>query len=129
MIVEILFFACLALTLVTMFLAIASGRRGRRKQHLARALATVVLLAVSVLLALKLGTIRDFPPEQMGIHKIFARAAGLLVLPAAITGILLWRQPRWRTAHKVCVYLLVLVSVIAVGTGVWVFTLSTPKPV
>lgn len=126
--IEIAFFTCLGLTLASMVLTMAAGRRARRRQHLRRAIVTVVLLVVSVALALWLGRVRDFPPEQMAIHKWFARTAGVLVLPVAVTGILLWHRPGWRTAHKACVYLLVLISVVAVGTGIWVFTLSTPRP-
>jgi hypothetical protein len=63
----------------------------------------------------------------MATHTIFARAAGLLVLPVALTGIMLWRRPSWRIVHRVCVYVLLVALVIAIGTGIWAFSLSTPK--
>ena len=127
MLISITFFAALVLTLVGILFTVLAGRRADRPAHVKWALSTVSLLVLTIVLALVLGRYRDFPEEQMGIHKIFARTGGLMVLPVAFTGLMLWRRPGWRTAHKVCVYLFILVAVIAAGTGVWVFSLSTPK--
>ena len=127
MLLSISFFLALGTTLVVAFMTVKTGRRGDRRAHLVRALSTVGLLGITIVLALWLGTQRDFPAEAMAIHKIIARAAGLLVLPVVGTGIMLWHRPSWRIAHRACVYLLLVVLVVAVGTGIWVFTLSTPK--
>ena len=127
MLLSITFFLALGATLVAVFMTVQTGRRGDRKPHLVRALSTVGLLGVTILLALWLGEQRDFPTDAMDIHKIFARTAGLLVLPVVGTGIVLWHRPSWRIAHRACVYLLLVVLLVAVGTGIWVFSLSTPK--
>ncbi|MEE9128292.1 MAG: hypothetical protein V3U11_14260 [Planctomycetota bacterium] len=127
MLLSITFFLALGATLVAVFMTVQTGRRGDRMAHLVRALSTVGLLGVTILLALWLGEQLDFPTDAMDIHKIFARTAGLLVLPVVGTGIVLWHRPAWRIAHRACVYLLLVVLLIAVGTGIWVFSLSTPK--
>ena len=127
MLLSITFFLALGMTLVVAFMTVQTGRRGDRRAHLARALSTVGLLGVTILLALWLGEQRDFPAAAMAIHKIIARTAGLLVLPVVGTGIMLWQRPSWRIAHRACVYLLLVMLLVAVGTGIWVFSLSTPK--
>ena len=127
MLLSITFFVALGLTVLGVLLTVQSGRRGDRRVHLIRALSTVALLVVTIMLALWLGRQREFPDDAMATHTIFARTAGLLVLPVALTGIMLWRRPSWRIAHRVCVYLLAVVLVIAIGTGIWMFSLSTPR--
>ena len=127
MLLSITFFLALGVTLVAVLMTVRTGRRGDRRAHLARALSTVGLLGVTILLALWLGEQREFPKEAMAIHKIVARTAGLLVLPVVCTGIMLWQRPSWRIAHQACVYLFLVVILAAVGTGIWVFSLSTPR--
>lgn len=123
----ITFFAALGLTAVSVLVTMRSGRRGDRRAHLQRALVTVGLLIATVVLALMVGQVRDFPDPAMAIHKVIARITGFLVLTVIFTGIMLWRRPGWRTLHRGCVYLMAVVLVIAIATGTWAFSLSTPK--
>ncbi len=127
MLLSITFFVALGLTVVAVVLTVRSGRRGDRRSHVIRALSTVALLIATIVLALMLGQVRDFPDPAMAIHKVIARTAGLLVLPVIFTGIMLWRRPGWRIVHRGCVYGMVVMLAIAIGPGIWVFSLSTPK--
>ena len=127
MLLSIMFFVALGLTAVAVVLTVRSGRRGDRRSHVLRALLTVALLIVSIVLALMLGQARNFPDPAMAIHKVIARTAGLLVLPVIFTGIMLWRRPGWRIVHRACVYGLIIALAVAIVTGTWVFSLSTPK--
>ena len=128
MLLIITFFLTLGVTVVAVFMTLQTGRRGQRRAHLVRALCTVGLLGVTIVLALWLGEQRDFPEQAMAIHKIFARTAGLMVFPVVGTGIMLWHRPAWRIVHRSCVYLFLVAILVASGTGIWVFALSTPKP-
>lgn len=127
MVLSITFFVALALTTVGVVVTMRAGRRGDRGSHLRRALATVALLIVTIVLALMLGKARDFPDPAMAIHKAIARTTGFLVLAVIFTGIMLWRRPGWRRVHRTCVYVTAVMLVVAIVTGTWAFCLSTPK--
>ncbi|MCA8954665.1 MAG: hypothetical protein KDC87_01245 [Planctomycetes bacterium] len=121
------FLVSLLLTVVALVLTLVSGKTGHRRAHLARAIITVLLLGTTVVFALLLGEVRQFPAREMGIHKIFSRTGVFLVPPIVLTGALLWRRPTWRTAHRVCVLLFLLAVLGAASTGLWVLWLSTAK--
>src|SRR5690606_39616143 len=105
----------------------ASGLRRQRRRHVLRALITVLLLGITVWAAFGLSAVRDFPADEMAIHKVFSRGGGLMVFPLAFTGLMLWRRPAWRRAHQVCIGLFLVLALGATVTGVWVLVLSTPK--
>src|SRR5688500_17040787 len=121
------FWLALASTLLVLVATVFTGLRRRRRTHLVCALAAVALLTVTVVLAERMTTARSFPPDAMRIHLWFAKSAALMVLPVAAAGAALWRRPRLRVAHRIAVVLFLLLAVIATGTGIWVFQLSTPK--
>ena len=127
MLLSFAFFASLALSALGIVVTMRAGRRGDRRSHLRRALTTVVLMIVAIVLALMLGEVRNFPDHAMTIHRFMARVTGALVLAVVFTGIMLWRRPGWRVLHRGLVYLLVVLMAAAVGTGTWAFLLSTPK--
>ncbi|MCC6672360.1 MAG: hypothetical protein IT458_14955 [Planctomycetes bacterium] len=121
------FWIALAATLVCVAATLRTGFLGRRRAHFVLAPASVALLALTIVLAERMGRARLFPPAEMRIHLAFAKSAALLVLPAAVTGLMLVRRPGWRRAHVACVALFLLVTAVALGTGAWVYSLSTPR--
>jgi peptidoglycan biosynthesis protein MviN/MurJ (putative lipid II flippase) len=127
MLLSVAFFVALGLTGLGVVVTVRAGRRGDRRSHLRRALATLAMMTVAIVLALMLGEVRDFPDPAMGIHKIVARTSGALVLAVVLTGIMLWHRPKWRILHRGLVYTMVVVLGVAIGTGIWAFLLSTPK--
>jgi hypothetical protein len=63
----------------------------------------------------------------MRIHLWFAKSGAALVVPVVVTGLLNVRRPGFRKIHAISVGLFFLVALIATGTGIWVFTLATPR--
>ena len=125
--VTILFWIFLPLTLAGLCAAVFTGKRGKRRLHLILAPSTLGLLAVTIFLAEQMGRVRIFPEDELRIHLWFAQSAAVLALPVIFTGIMLVRRPGWRRVHFVCVLLFLAVAVTATCTGVWAFSLSTPK--
>jgi uncharacterized membrane protein len=121
------FWLSFVLTVATMGGALASGLARNRRHHLWLGPVAIVCLAVAIYFAEQLGAARVFPPDEMRIHLWFAKAGGLLALPVVVTGLLLLRMPRLRRLHRYCVYLFVVAVLAATGTGIWVYTLSTPR--
>ncbi len=121
------FWSSFVVTLVLVGATVWTGFTARRRAHLGLALAAVAMLTVTILLTERLVRAIDFPEAEMAIHLIFAKTGALLVLPVAVTGILTWRRPTWKKVHLTCVALFLLDVLIATGTGIWVFSLSTPR--
>lgn len=121
------FWVSFGATLALAALAIWSGFGGGRRVHLVAGPATMVLLTVTILLTERFARARAFPEAEMGIHLWFAKTAALLALPVIATGILTARRPTWRKRHRIAVLLFLLAVVIATATGIWVFSLSTPR--
>ena len=122
------FLVSLALTVVALLVTVVSGLRKQRHAHLRRAIVTVLLMAVTIVFAFLLGDVREFPAEEMAIHKIFSRTGAYMVPPVAITGAMLWRRPGWRWPHRLCIGVFLVGVLGAAVTGVWILALSTPLP-
>lgn len=116
----------LGLTVAAIVVTLILGLKKRRRAHLVSAITTTVLLAVTVVFALLLGRVRDFPPDQMAIHKIFSHSATYTFLAVVLTGVMLWNAPGWRWVHRTCIALFLLATLAATCTGLWVYSLSTP---
>jgi len=110
-----------------MVTALTSGRMRWRRLHLFAGPATMLALAVAVVFTEQLVRSFTFPAEEMRIHLFCAKSAGFLALPVIVTGVFLWRWPRLRKLHLVCVLTFVGMALVATATGVWVFSLATPK--
>ncbi|MFO1051516.1 MAG: hypothetical protein U1F36_04840 [Planctomycetota bacterium] len=122
-----LFWICFAATLLLLGLTLRTGFAGRRRPHVALALATVAMLTVTVLLTEALLRAVVFPEKEMGIHLVFAKSGALLVLPVALTGIATWKRRAFLRWHLIAVLLFLVAAVTATGTGIWVYSLSTPR--
>lgn len=121
------FWISFSVTLVLLIATIASGLRRRRVAHLVFALLAVGLLTLTIVLAERVGAARTFPPGPMRIHLWFAQSAACMVLPVVVTGVVLWRRPGFRWAHRVAVLVFLLLTVSASATGTWVFGMSEAK--
>lgn len=120
------FWVSFLLTLALLVAALVTGWGGWRRVHLRLGPIALLSLAVTVVMAERLGKARVFPEEEMVIHLWFAKSAALLAVLVGGTGIYLWRTGRGRLVHRVCVLLFLLLTLIATGTGVWAFGMSTP---
>lgn len=121
------FWISFLLTLGLLVGAVWTGAKGMRRAHLWLAPAGLVALAVTIVLTERLLRAVEFPKEEMRIHLWFAKSGAALVLPVVVTGILNLKRPGFRRLHAISVGLFFLVALIATGTGIWVFTLATPR--
>ncbi len=120
------FWAAFGTTVALLATSLWTGWTGRRRLHLRLAPTALVVLAVTIVLTERLASVRHFPPQEMEIHLWFAKIGAALALPVLVTGLVLIRRPGWRRAHRVCVLLFLTGVLVATGTGIWVFSLSTP---
>ncbi len=123
----LLFWIAFVVTLLLLGGALWTGWSRRRRLHLVVAPLGLVALGVAILLAEQLGRTREFPPTVLAIHLFFAKTGALLALPVVATGVLLLRNPRWRRLHRIAVLLFAAGALTATATGIWMFSLSTPK--
>jgi Na+/H+-dicarboxylate symporter len=126
------FWLAFGAALAALAAAVVTGRRRQRRLHLCVAPAAVVLLALAIVAAERLGRARSFPPAAMDVHLIFAKTAACLVLPVIASGLLLarargGRERTWRRVHVACVCVFLVGTATATATGVWVFSLSLPR--
>ena len=96
------FWVSFVLTVITLAVALVTGKRGQRRAHLVLAPISLVLLTITILFAEKLASVRTFPQAAMQVHLVFAKTGALLAVPVIVTGLLLWRDRRWRRAHWYC---------------------------
>lgn len=121
------FWIVFPITLALLSVALWTGRRKRRRVHLLLAPLSMVFLGLAILLAVRMGQTRDFPAAEMRIHRAIAVTAALLALPVILSGLALFRSPSWRRVHRICVTLFLVAAVAASATGIWVFSMSTPR--
>ena len=122
------FWIAFVTTVLLLVLSLVTGWTRRRRLHLWLGPLTIVALVVAVVLTEQLVRRYDFPPDVLRVHLWFAKAGGLLALPVVVTGLWLWKQPRARSWHKLAVYVWLLAVLTATGTGLWMFSHGTPKP-
>lgn len=121
------FWIAFVTTVLLLVAALCTGFLRRRKAHLFLGPATVVTLAVTIVLTEQLMRSYTFPPDELAIHLVFAKAGGLLVLPVVVTGVWLWRSEKARIYHRVAVILWLVSVLTATGTGLWMFGLGELK--
>jgi len=121
------FWIAFVTTVLLLVASLLTGFLRKRKAHLFLGPATVVSLTVAIVLTEQLLRNYTFPPDELAIHLVFAKAGGLLVLPVVVTGIWLWRSERARVYHRVAVILWLVSVLTATGTGLWMFGLGELK--
>jgi len=118
---ELLFFGFLALTLVALGGAVHTGFRARRRQHFTCVGAAVLMLALSIWAALRLGDHYDLSKAGL-IATVHLRmswyATGVYLLPA-VTGILTLRDSRRRRLHRYAAFTALGMTVLTAVTGTW----------
>ena len=104
-----------------------AGKTGRRRLHFIFAPASVVALAIAIVFTEKLSRAYEFPEDEMRIHLALAKTAAGLVVVTVLSGLLSIKNRKMLRWHKVSVLAAVLFILIATGTGLWVFSLATPR--
>ncbi|MBK8098385.1 MAG: hypothetical protein IPK26_14845 [Planctomycetes bacterium] len=121
------FWIAFVLTVVLLIVSLVSGFAGRRRLHLWTGPATIVGLAVAVVLTEQLVKRYTFPAEMTALHLPIAFGAGLLAVPVVATGVWTWRDPTARTWHRLAVFVFVGATLAAAATGLWMFAHATPR--
>ena len=119
------FWIAFVATLLFVVGALVSGYRRRRRLHLVLGPAAMVALTVAILLTEELVRSYEFPEANLRFHLRFAKAAAFLALPVIASGIWLWRSGRARRAHLVFVWVWLVATLVATGTGFWMFSTGT----
>ncbi len=124
-----LFWLAFVLTFLLLLVSLWAGLKKRRKLHLIVAPASFVALTITVILTEWLASSREFPPDELDFHLNFAYSAAGLAAPVIFSGIWLTRtgRPGVRRLHRISVALFMLAVVVATTTGIWAFSLSTPR--
>ncbi|MEQ1631570.1 MAG: hypothetical protein ABL997_04300 [Planctomycetota bacterium] len=122
---DLWFWVALVATVVLLVLALVSGLRGRRRAHLIAGPAAMVSLAIAILLTEQLAQRYVFPEPVRSIHLWCAKVGGLLAIPVILSGIWLWRRPAVRRLHRYSVFAFVVATLVATGTGIWMFSGAT----
>lgn len=123
------FWIAFVTTVLLLVVALITGFTKKRKVHLWVGPLTIVSLAIAIVLTEQLLRNYEFPADELAFHLVFAKAGGLLALPVVATGIWLWRNPKARKWHLIAVIAWLISVLTATGTGLWMFSLGTPKPV
>jgi len=101
--------------------AVLTGRAGRRRAHVWLVGAMFASLLVTILCAERLG--RSYDLKAAGVitpvHLMLAKITTLAYLGPVITGVCLWRNPRWRTRHRRAVAVALGLTAVALVTGTW----------
>ncbi len=121
------FWIVLSVTVLLIGMSLVTGFRRKRKAHLWLGPLTIVAMTIAILLTEQLVRNYEFPPGELAIHLVFAKAGGLLAIPVAITGIWLWRSEKARVWHRVLVFVWLASVLTATGTGLWMFAHGTLK--
>lgn len=114
------FFTFLVLTVAALGVVVVTGKRRQRRAHLSAVLVAVTLLGGAIWQALRVGELYDL--EAAGaitpIHLNLARITTACYVLPAITGVLTWRNERWRRLHGRLAWTVVALTVITTITGV-----------
>lgn len=119
------FWIAFVTTVLLLVASLTTGALRKRRIHVVLGPATIVSLAIAIVLTEQLLRNYTFVPEELAFHLVFAKAGGLLALPVIATGIWLARSERARIYHRVAVILWVVSVLSATGTGLWMFSHGT----
>ncbi|QDU84097.1 hypothetical protein Pla163_12000 [Planctomycetes bacterium Pla163] len=113
------FFVFLLLTVAALGVVVATGLRRRRRLHVTFVIVALGLLGGAIVYALRVGEIYDL--EAAGaitpIHLNLARITTVCYLLPAITGVLTWRDERWRKLHGRLAWTIVALTIVTTITG------------
>lgn len=122
------FLGSLALTLCGLGLVFWSGMRARLRVHLPAVACTVALLGLTIWFAERLGG--EYDLEAAGaikpVHLLLAKLATAAYLAPLATGVLTWRNRRWRPVHRVAACATLALTVSAAVTGTWMLLAAEP---
>ena len=123
------FIGFLALTLALLAGVVLSGRRRARGLHLGCVLSALAALGTTIYFAERMGRTLDLAAAGAitPIHLIVAKATTLGYLLPVVSGILVWRDERWKRRHRIAAYSVLALTILTAITGTWMVLAASPK--
>ena len=121
------FWIAFVVTVLLLVAALLTGATKRRRVHLVVGPLTMIALTVAIILTEQLLRSYEFPAGDLAFHLVFAKAGGLLAVPVIATGVWYWRSAKARLWHRAAVILWLVAVLTATATGLWLFSVGTPK--
>lgn len=122
------FLGALALTLVALGVTFWSGLTARLRVHFPAVACSVAMLGLTIWFAEQLG--REYDLEAAGaikpVHLTLAKIATASYLAPLATGVLTWRNRRWRRAHRIAALAALALTVAAAVTGTGMVLAAEP---
>lgn len=116
-------------TLVALGCAVVTGFKAKRRWHVASVTTVVVMLAVTIYFALKLGDLYDL--ESAGvitpIHLTLAKITTAAYLLPIAAGVRTIYAPSSRKLHRRLAYLVLTMTVVTAITGTMMILMATPR--
>ena len=124
------FILSLALTLVLLGLAVATGFAGRRRIHVSVVASALASLVVTIYYATELGELYDLDSAGVitPIHLALAKLAAVSFLLPVYTGLRTWKNARFKPLHRKLAFLALGLTVLAAVTGTAMVLLSDRLP-
>ncbi len=117
----IAFSSFFSLTVVLLMATAWTGKLARRRVHLSLVVCTISSLATTIYYAVQLGD--SYNLESAGtiyhVHMFLARLATLSYIAPIVSGIATIRNGRHRALHGKIALMVIVLTVLAACTGVW----------
>ena len=127
---DVQFFVSLGTTLAILVAVVVTGFQAKRRIHLTLVACAVAMLGTTIYFAERLGNYYDL--EAAGwitpVHLTLAKIATVSYLLPVITGLRVLKDPSRRKAHRGAAYLVLTLSLMTFGTGLWMLMASERLP-
>jgi hypothetical protein len=118
-------FGSLGATVVALGAALLFAHKHDVKKHIIGVCVFVALLLVTIVFAELVGKRYTFASTPKTIHLALAFSATVALLAPLFTGVQHWRGQLSRGAHVVAARVFLVLTVAAIGTGLWMLSTAT----
>jgi hypothetical protein len=127
---EVGFVAFLVLTLALLAAVVRTGFAARRRAHVACVVATLLSLGATIVFAERMGRHYDLAAAGwiFPVHLLVAKLTTFAYLAPVVTGVLTWRDARWRRRQRVCAFAVLALTVATAITGTWMLLAAERLP-
>lgn len=118
----------LVLTVVCLVAVIGTGVTAKRAKHLPSVVVFFATLAFTIYKAERMGQSLDVEAAGLitPVHLTMAKITVFSYVLPITTGILTWRNPTWRPKHRLCAWILIVMTLATVATGAWMAFAAEP---
>lgn len=122
------FAGSLALTVALLVLVMLTGLRRRRRLHLFLVICALSALGITIFFAERLGDRYDLEAAGLitPIHLTIAKITTAAYLLPVVTGVMTWRDNRWRRLHRVFAFSVLGLTLLTALTGTLMLLSAEP---